>query len=421
LRIRTATIAALASLAVLALTGCGEPRSERPRSDREQDRPIVVEGSCGEKQTTTGTVDDLTRRQVLDRFAAALSCPGHVAHLTARAEHGADAEQAAVEYWLDIENSALRIHSGPETYYAPLQIVNDDGVFRRHSDDDRAEKNDHSPICSEYGEPLLPYLVDDECFFLGWGSDVSVESGEYNGRQAVVLRTQQLFPYGPDEEDGIVEYDTRVYFDGDTFVLLGVTNTGTLEGQSLPNEKFSVAYDVDFVALDSLEPDFFDPASIGYVQPVDQLDDLEGTLYWLGETLPASDGFSELGLDGVWMPQEPIEPGGYIGIVHYKPDVDLHEYTMPGPEDMHYWLSPPRSGACLSETVEIEVGSARAIIWGTSREENDDGSCGPATHYEARVFFEETMVTVITSENTGAEFDSLEGMEHVIRNLKRRE
>jgi hypothetical protein len=31
------------------------------------------------------------------------------------------------------------------------------------------------------------------------------------------------------------------------------------------------------------------------------------------------------------------------------------------------------------------------------------------------------MVTIITSENSGAAFDSLEGMEHVLRALRRKE
>ena len=76
---------------------------------------------------------------------------------------------------------------------------------------------------------------------------------------------------------------------------------------------------------------------------------------------------------------------------------------------------------CLAETVEVDLGDARGVIWGKAREANEDGTCGPATHYEARVFFEETIVTIITSENTGAEFDSVDGMERIIRGLKRRE
>ena len=421
---RNAAIAGLVTLAIVALTACGESGGERPRSNRQQAPTTAAEGSCGAAQSIEGTVDDLRRREVLNRLASALTCPGHVAHLTARVEGGPGVEPgpATVEFWLDVGNGALRIDSGRDARYAPVQIANNDGMFRRY-DDDVAEKADHSPLCSEYyDEPLLPYLIDDECFFLGWGPAVSVEAGEYNGGQAIVLRTEQLFPYGPDEEDGIVEFDTRVYFDPDTFVLLGVTNEGALEGHALPNEKFAADFELEFIPLSSLPPDFFDPASIGYVQPVRELDDLAGTLYWLGEILPAENGFSELRLDDAWAPGPSLQPTEYIGIIYYEPDVALHEYAMAKIEDMHYWEDIGLIlDECLAETVEVDLADARGIIWGKARERNDDGSCGPATHYEARVFFDETMVTIITPENTAAEFDSLEGMEHVIRALKRRE
>jgi hypothetical protein len=416
----------LATLLLLALAGCGDVEHERPSNDRAQGRTIAEEGSCGAPQSFDGAVDDLTPREVLDRLASALTCPGHVAHLTARVDraHEIGPGSARVEFWLDVANGVLRIHSGPDVRYAPVQIANDDGIFRRYRDDETAEKSDLSPLCSEYSDPLLPYLIDDECFFLGWGPTASIGAGEYSSEPAVVLRTQQLFPYGPDEEDGIVEYDTRVYVDPDTFVLRGMTNEGTLEGHALPNERFAEDFELDFVPLSSLAQDFFDPASIGYVQPVSELDELEGTPYWLGETLPESDGFAKLRFDDVWSPERAVDPGSYIGIVYYQPDVALHEYAVErfGKDEMRYWQEIDLIlSECLAETVEIELEGAHAIIWGKAREENNDGTCGPATHYEARVFFEETMVTVITSENTGAEFDSLEGMEHVIRGLKPRE
>jgi hypothetical protein len=159
------------------------------------------------------------------------------------------------------------------------------------------------------------------------------------------------------------------------------------------------------------------------MQPVAEIDELEGTLYWLGETLPASDGFSELTIDDVWSPERAVEPGDYIGIVYYEPDVALHEYDAANMsqeardyfEDLFLVLDE-----CIAETIEVDLGHGRGVIWGKGRE-GEDGACGTTTHYEARAFFEETIVSVFTSENTGAEFDSAEGLERIIRGLKRRD
>jgi hypothetical protein len=295
-------------------------------------------------------------------------------------------------------------------------------VFSRDSDESPAEKTDQLPLCSDYDEPLLPYLVDDECFFLGWGPGVSVESGEYDGRKALVLRSEQIFPAGPDEEDGIVVYDSRVYIDPDTFVLVGTLVEGNFEGSSF--DEFDAAYELEFVPRASLDSDFFEPSSIGYVEPNAELQNLRGTLYWLGETLPASNGFSELTIDDVWFPERAPVSDHYVGIIYYEPDVALHEYDVAkmDSDSIRYWRDVSLfRGECLAETVEVNLGDARGIIWGKARKANGGGTCGPATHYEGRAFFEETIVTIITSENTGAEFDSVEGMEHVIRGLKPRE
>jgi len=367
--------------------------------------------------------EELTPGAVLNLLAEALSCPGHVAHVTAQIDDGLEADARTIEYWLDIEKGAVRI-LGSDGSDAPELIANDEGEFRRYLDEDRVEKSDPSPLCSTYSESLLSYLIDTECFFFFAGPGLSVKAGEHDGRPAVVLRSQRPFPAGPDEEDGIVEYDVRVYIDPETFLLLAAVGEGTFEGHSLPTEEFAAMYEVDFVPLDLLASDFFDPSSIGYVEAITRLDGLQGTLYWLGETLPATGGLSELRIDDVWSPERAVQPGDYIGIIYYEPDVALHEYDvakMDG-DGRKYWQDFFLIlDECLAETVEIDLGGARGVIWGKSNKENEDGTCGPPTHYEARVFFDETIVTIITSENTGAEFDSVEGMEHVIRALKRRE
>jgi hypothetical protein len=417
--VRIARFTSLAALVVFALTACNDAHS-----DREQVRTVAEQGSCPARRAASSQAgEELRPREVLSRLADALRCPGHVAHVMARVEHGTEAGPAAIEYWLDIENGALRIHSRSEGSYTPLQIVNDEGEFRRDSDDDRAEKSELSEFCSGYTETLLSYLIDIECVFFSSGPGLSVEAAEYDSRPAVVLRSQRLFPYGPDEEDGIVEFDARLYVDPDTFAPLGASIEGTLESHALRNEKVAATYELDFIPLGSLASDFFEPSSIGYVEPIAELDGLKGTLYWLGENLPASDGFSELRIDDVWSPERSVEPGEYIGIIYYEPDVTLHEYDVAKMDNdsMRYWQDVFLIlDECLAETLEVDLGGAHGVIWGTSRKESEDGTCGPATHYEARVFFEETIVTIITSENTGAEFDSADGMERIMRGLKRR-
>jgi hypothetical protein len=407
-------IVGLLAFAVAASIACFDGQG-----DPETGGAAAVEEACPTRGTASLDTKQPTPSELLNLVGAALSCPDHVAHIEARVKQRAEAEPATVEYWLDLRDGVLRIRSDPGVRYDSEQIANDDGVFRRDSDDKPAEKTDYSPLCFEYGEPLLAYLVDEECFFLGLGPDLSVDTGEYADKNALVLRSRQLFPAGPDEDDGLIEYDSRAFVDPDTFVILGTSVQGSFEGQLIGAESIEAAYELEFVSRASLDAGFFEPSSIGYVEPNTEADALLGALYWLGETLAGSGGFSDLRLDDIWSPTRAVAAGEYIGIVYYESDVALHEYDVSKMDDasLRYWQNPS-FGGCLAETVEVDLADGRGVIWGKGRESN--GTCGPATHYEARVFFEETIVSIITSENTGAEFDSVAGMEHVMRALKRR-
>jgi hypothetical protein len=91
---------------------------------------------------------------------------------------------------------------------------------------------------------------------------------------------------------------SRLHLERDTFLPVAWISEASQAGETLG--EFVSEYDNEFVPVDSLALDFFDPASIGFVQEDLEapLDDptLDVTVYWLGREFAAIDSLPPLRL-----------------------------------------------------------------------------------------------------------------------------
>lgn len=371
----------------------------------------------------------MTPSQLIDRIADALTRPGSAAHITARyvVSDGLQTTSATEESWLDLAHGVSHVTtepSGGEDFGDPQNVIVVGGSQYLNYGGDREVERISAPDCLGKGRSVLARFIellsynDSDCLFFNGGFQTSVDpTADLSGKDVLTLQATGGVA-GPDE--GVFsEIAYRLLVDPNTFFPLAASvSVDSSIGGNRQREQVDVSFALEFVPLETLASGFFDPASIGYVQPVLKLNDLEGVIYWLGEELPAADGYPALTLDSVWNPERAVEPGAYIGILDYDPDLALHEYVS---GNLDFWREPQLAGDCLVETVNLDLDGVPAVIWGETFK-TDDSSCGSvATHWEARVFFPETIVSAFTSENTEAPLDSREALEYVIRHLTRQE
>lgn len=88
-------------------------------------------------------------------------------------------------------------------------------------------------------------------------------SERYGGRQAIVIVTEGT-SRGEDER---LDFTDRLYVDARTWLPLAIETTGTFDYGPRASYKARDLFEHEFVAADSLAADFFEPASIGYVEP----------------------------------------------------------------------------------------------------------------------------------------------------------
>jgi hypothetical protein len=242
--------------------------------------------------------------------------------------------------------------------------------------------------------------------------DVYVEWDQsYRGHAALAV-TQSGTSRGSDET---YETTTRSYFDPETYLPLGTTQEGTLDVGTIHPVSSDIPVEYNFVRLDTLPHDFFDPVALGYVEedPMDDLDALEGPVYWLGREFEGGDGFPALVLDDVHGDEMVYRPASG------DPPFLAVRINLQG--------SSP-SGPCV-ETREIVLDDRRATIYASHHDVSlgRDGRCLPADKYSAVVRFDDAFVEVdAPTTNTGSggvrsAYDSEEGIDLLIRSLKRRD
>jgi hypothetical protein len=275
--------------------------------------------------------DDLTFEEVADRFEEAATCPGYVLHSRAvgDSEAGPYSTHAENDVWIDLNNKRGRAdrtskftseevlqeaeaegQPAPELRGASV-MLGDDWYSRQYHGDaqNQFDAEDASDSCHGEGRALLELVFYCELIEEGPTEEVtfSVEQQTmYRGRDAIVF-VESGISRGSDET-----YDTttRLYVDRETFLPLGMTSEGTLN--DVVPVSSDIPYENTFVRADTLAPDFFDPASFGYI-----IDDFAQEIrdrhlglpvYWLGEEFAGEGDLPTLTLDSAYVFGMPTPP-----------------------------------------------------------------------------------------------------------------
>ena len=393
-------------------------------------------------------VGELTPEQLTDRVAAALTCPGYVLHLrsTGDFEAGPYSSYSETDAWIDLERNLGRIDSrvifnseaarqaaeeeGEELpEFREVTIVRGDGEYTGERGPEVPARKQRPPDCHGPDRTALALILP--CEGPTEELEVTVERNvAYQGRNAIAYVATGT-SRGSDET-----YHTtaRAYLDRDTLLPLGVTVDGTLDIGDVYPVYSDLAYQAQFVPLDSLPPDFFDPASIGYVEvdPEEPLEtqDFGVTVYWLGRGFEGGDSLPALALLHVTtVPSSPFSPtveilyrraddefgSGIVVLEVYKPEI---------------WEARPISSRtrCV-QTRDLALSGRQATIYSGYDELRiaSGASCPPPDKFTAVVFIDNTVVeirapTVVTGSQTfQSPYNSQAAMELLIRSLFARE
>ncbi len=267
---------------------------------------VMLMIGCRDSEERPVVLSDLTLDEVYARMEAALAGDGdQVLHAsvvvtgvdydlatpipTPEGFEDFDSEAYADQVWIDSANGAARVET--RTRYDEesedrvyRHIVAGDRLLRV---DDEGRSGDVDAIrCRGSESPLIAQLF--RCNNWLEESTTVVESDEYDRGPAIVLHTSGELP----SHDWTVEFESRLFVDPDSYLPLAATATQT-GGPVDGSYTLTYRYDIEFVERSSLPNDFFEPATIGFVQqkpiPADNLaPEIKGVrIYWLGETFDA--------------------------------------------------------------------------------------------------------------------------------------
>jgi hypothetical protein len=278
----------LAAFASIVLIGCGSGTR-----DEEQQRPTLT------LDEANLTVDD-----VYARFAEVINRPGSVyrATIDVNSDGGYYSMEGTRTLWADVGQDMAReegdatISSEGESYRDKWRSITVDGGEYRAPHEDAAGASEsgskvRARTCHGANEAVSAVLGCP-----GWTekSTTSLEIGEYKGHHAVILVTSGT-RHGEDETTTFTE---RLYLNASTLLPIALEGEGDTDYGEIYHGTWLYKYENEFVSADSLPDDFFDPASIGYVEPDPeaQLNDDGFTVYWLGRDFDGVSGLPSLAL-----------------------------------------------------------------------------------------------------------------------------
>lgn len=440
--------AGVSAIVGIALAACG---------DSEDGTSFGEGGPCPGRTPPAAPVDEETTVEELTSLVAeAITCPGYAFHmwLAGDTESGPYSSYSESETWVDMANNLARTkqlsrltsdealaeaesaEAEGEEYnleYRSTWIVRSDGSYAGPQDGEPADKG-RPPSCYGPGREVLGMLIP--CYDGPLQEiETSVEvSAAYNGKAAIAYVATGTSS-GSDET-----YDTisRTFFDIETLLPIGSTREGTLDIGEIYPVNADLPYETEFVALDSLPADFFDPASIGYVEPDPYdveapLDEAEVPVYWLGRDFAGGAEFPAATLDRVLVRhQAQSGEGGFVVEMTYRPADDefghaLIRIDLLTPQAWEFREQRTMRGPC-GETVQLDFDDLDATMeighWGQSQAANDE--CLPPDRHSAVVHFDDVVVDIDAPATSGLEafyspYDTPEGIELLVRSLELRE
>ena len=318
--------------------------------------------SCTETQTGS-TAIVLPEFETLRTAAIdAVIRPGQVFHTTMSFTQ--DGTTYVQEAWVDAERDLARVESGPEGEDGRLEVYHD-GKRAELSPSERLQDVEFPPPgwSDKVSLQALDYLDAIA------ESDVElreIRSDDVDGTPAIVVETEQ--PYEGDGYEGTTRHE--VYFD-ETFLPLSWDVDRDVDGG--PDARFTVRFENEFVAPESLPTDFFSPEAVraNEVLPAARVAgafDAGIAPYWLGEQ------FEEVSLQDARVD----EAEGDIMILHltYEHEssggedppfgVTIAEFTLDGwdawfERSVNAWW---RSDGASLVTTQVDVLGTSATLYG---------------------------------------------------------
>ncbi|MEX1253564.1 MAG: helix-turn-helix transcriptional regulator [Dehalococcoidia bacterium] len=454
-------LAASITLVVALLAGLGVIAFLLLRADSEADGLPAVAASCPTREQPRFDPNerDLTLQEIQARVSQARTCTGYALHvrMAGDTDSGPYSQHNETELWTDEIGGRSRAEttgrfiseevldeaseSGeivPE--YRIVALTVGDALYTRQetdppdTDSDPIRVNKQRALCPDLAAAAISTVCNNPLAEL----ESYVEWDQtYRGNAALAM-TQSGTSRGSDET---YETTTRSYFDPETYLPLGTTQEGTLDVGTIHPVSSDIPVAYDFVRLDTLPEDFFDPIALGYVEedPEEPLlaGDVGGPVYWLGRQFGATADFPTLALDRV-APVPDRVPEPFTAQIYYRSAADefgppLVTITLYTPEDWQAFVAQSRGGnwwdgECV-ERAEVTIGGRAATVFARpddSAPPSTPGTCPPATHHAARIDLGDAIVDVDAPSACGrtctaSPYDSREGMELLIRSLRRRE
>lgn len=349
---------------------------------------------------------------------------------------------ATMEIWVDAERNAarqeMRVEPGQdEEPHEEITMVVGDVSFHRGGAQEVERRE--APKCYGARGAAVSTLLGLACVFEP--SSGQVQTGmQYEGQAAIAVIARGASHEG---EQGFA-YTSTMYFDEETFLPIAYLTEAKVGDSSTRTYGTAMRFSNEFVPADSLPSDFFEPASIRYVyhdpaEPLDQLDP-SLTIYWLGSRFLGGPGLPALALDSVYIPEQRGWPD-YEAILRYRladkqfgPEVlTLQEWRL---EDWQaaseqwrgaaWWDSP-----CVESREEsLEQGHAVLFMGYENQPLPQPSGAGqpieemecpsePFDSFMAHAYLGSTVVMVVAISDSP--YDSLEGMQAVLRGLEARE
>ena len=387
-------------------------------------------------------LDGLTAQEATRRYEAALVRNGEVFHtkikMTRTDAEGVTEPFTVIEVWLDggeVGRAKFLDISGGFT----VILIGEAGYYRDPSNTWRLDGGAVSERCGKIptfgGMPLFSLVLDcgHQDDRLQYGV-LQIDTSVYDGTPAVALTREVVAVTGP------------AYLDRATYTLY--LNRASFLPLAFAMEQIGVqvrddyttllTFQNEFLPLDSLPDDLFDPASIGYVVP-DPLAGLNApdpgvSVYWLGEVLLPSEGLPRLSFQDSVAYLDSDGQSKRMRIT-YDMDVQLRLWEPDALEENlptrfgRLWRDSP----CVQQE-EIQLADRRIVIFSgfepvqtlvdppTIRLPCPDP---PFDLFLAYVYFEDTVVAinapscfVCVRRGTAIDpYDSREGMEAIARGL----
>ena len=405
-------------------------------------------GPCPNK-TPPGTQDDadMSAEELTDLVAEAITCDGYALHVGSSGDFDAGPYSFHMDFesWTAVAPNMARRETTitpPDEEVAEADaggegpadrsttIVRSGGSYSSQEPDEPASKGQVAN-CHNEGQEALIFVVPCNNGPLQ-EIDVSIEmNATYDGKDAIAhVATGESRGH-----DQTYNLTTRTYYDAESLLPLGQTSEGTLDIGEVHPVDFELRYVTAFVPLDSLPADFFDPASIGYVETdlEEPLDDAEIDIYWIGREFEGRDEYPALAIRHATARPRSQTGGGSVAQIAYRSADDefgriwvrIDLFT---PEAFEFRDGETVLNEC-EETIAVDILGGQATIrrHHNGRGQNPDGSCNPPDRYSAVVRFEDVVVDIdAPSTGNGKEtfpspYNTEAAMELLIQGLELRE